>query len=321
MSHDHYFIDVKATFGKVIQLPQGVDDSYLLRFSTPILMISSGISFVNSYRDFVFRLLPNKNSAYANYYSTNKFLNYLFYLLRIRDIKNVKYEHIQAYMKHMMGENSDFRDLPAFCFIRLMFGKFRHDGLIEDIPYPLVENTIGQMRLNTPRKSQVVTQPFERQSQHEVFESIDSHLSAAKGSNIYEFRANALIAFLLYTDLKVGEALNLRFSNLYEDKVGKKYIRYQKRNEETLVKLCNKANLHLDAYLGVFEKIYEHLPLFQKITRSKLPAQRGLKVASARIIVHDFCDRNGMVKVTPSSITKARRYVSVKEFMAMKLFE
>ncbi|MEP6343117.1 MAG: hypothetical protein ABJ275_07355, partial [Maricaulaceae bacterium] len=141
MARNNWGIGENCLFNEPIQTPSGIDDAYLLRFSTPVLILSSGRKYVNSYIESVFRLLPNTNSAYAYYFQTNRFLNYLFYSLKISQIDDIKYRHIQKFIKHYWDKKPDYGNSTVYSAIRVMFAKFRHDGLISDISYAKYENS------------------------------------------------------------------------------------------------------------------------------------------------------------------------------------
>lgn len=314
MSRNRWILDDSSTFDEPIQVPTGIDDAYMLRFSPPVLILCSGKKFVSSYRDFVFRLLPNTHSAYTYYTQTNRFLNFVFYCLKIHQIDGIEHLHIQKYMKNYLGKPSDYGDSSVFSAIRMMFGKFRHDGLICDIPYPSAEDTIGHIRANKPRKSRPKKQPFQRYPEHETYDLLDKVLDDPESSDILDFRANAIVAILLYLDFKVGELVKLKTKDFFINDLGQEHIIYCKADDKQVLRICSKSARHLVLYLDQFDESDPEDPLFQQLTRSLLPTGRPFVAQTASNIVHRFCKRNMIEKFSSREITKARRYVSVKEF-------
>lgn len=314
MSRTRWVIDDRTTFDEPIIAPEGIDSAYLLRLTTPAIIIGSGIEFVFSYRQFVYRLLPNTKSAYTYYWQTSRFLDYFFYVRKIRKISEINYGHIQEYMKFYLGNDADYNDSSVFSAIRMMFGKFRYDGLIDDIPYAQAENTIGSIRLNRKRKPRIKKMPFEKRIEHSNYDMLHDSIQGCRSITLQDLRAKVLISLLLYLDIKVGEAVKVKLEDLEIDKDGKKFVFYERSGAQHVVKLCCNSAQHLGDYQNVLASTTKAEFLIQNFNRNGLPTGRGIGPQTARNIILEYCERKSITQLNPREVTQARRYISPKEF-------
>lgn len=320
MSRNRWTIDDSTIFDEPIRIPKGVDDAYFLRFSPPVLTLSSGIKFVSSYRDFVFRLFPNTYSAYTYYTQTRRFLNYMFYSLKIEKILDIHYRHIKQFMKHIsINETSS-----SYSTIKLMFVKFHHDALIVKMPYPSEHSKKAAFhKVNDVGEKTIMKGMFDRTVENDVFDIIHQVLEYSQSKSLVDLRANALIAVLLYLNLKAGQAANIKVNDLFRNQNGERFLVNKKNSNNDVVKVCENATKHLKLYLSQLKPIDKQSPLFQSFSRNGILSGRKIGSRSVRVIILNFCEANNIKVFNAREITQSRRYVSIEEHSSIfdKLYE